>query len=167
MAIFPRPVSPRSAAGDLWAYLIEKRPHKWPLLGVSMALTGLIIWAFIVDANTNTMPTRNKITYFQSWDSTRSDAQVILQQKIDLAEREVALRRKQEGMQKLADMFGIEWREEAARNDRRRAEALKYLNADLDKKLAAARAKGAAAGEATSAPSTAPPASEPEPEGPQ
>jgi len=167
MAIFPRPVSPRSAAGDLWAYLIEKRPHKWPLLGVSMALTGLIIWAFIVDANTNTMPTRNKITYFQSWDSTRSDAQVILQQKIDLAEREVALRRKQEGMQKLADMFGIEWREEAARNDRRRAEALKYLNADLDKKLAAARAKGAAAGEATSAPPTAPPASEPESEGPQ
>jgi len=171
MAIFPRPVSPRSAAGDLWAYLIEKRPHKWPLLGVSMALTGLIIWAFIVDANTNTMPTRNKITYFQSWDSTRSDAQVILQQKIDLAEREVALRRKQEGMQKLADMFGIEWREEAARNDRRRAEALKYLNAELDKKLAAARAGGSAAkkdgaAEASGLPA-APPASEPEPEGPQ
>jgi len=141
MAIFPRPVSPRSAAGDLWAYLIERRPHKWPLLGVSMALTGLIIWAFIVDANTNTMPRQNKITYFQSWDSTRSDAQIILQQKIDLAERELALRKKQTEMQKVADMFGIDWKKDAARNDARREEALKYWNAELDKRLAAAKAK--------------------------
>lgn len=139
MAIFPRPVSPRSAAGDLWSYLSEKRPHKWPLLGVSTALTGLIIWAFLVDANTNTMPTRNKITYFQSWDSNRTDAQVILQQKIDLAEREIALRKKQKEMQKVADIFGIEWRKDAERNDTRRREALMYLNAELDRKLAAAQ----------------------------
>lgn len=151
MAIFPRPASPRSAAGDLWSYLIARRPHKWPLLGVSMALTGLIIWAFIVDANTNTMPRQNKIIYFQSWDSNRSDAQVILQQKIDLAERELALRKKQKEMQKVADMFGIDWRQDAARNDARRAEALKYWNDQLDKKLAAAKAEEKAGGVAGTA----------------
>lgn len=160
MAIFPRPVSPRNAAGDLWSYLIEQRPHKWPLLGVSAALTGLIVWGFIIDANTNTLPQRNKITYFQSWDSNRTDAQIILQQKIDLAEREIALRKRQQEMQKVADVFGIEWRKDAERNDARRREALDYLNADLDKKLKAARRE---AGEDMPAPATQDAAPDPVP----
>lgn len=141
MAIFPRPVSPRSAAGDLWSYLTERRAHKWPLLGLSMAFTWLIVWAFLVDANTNTMPTRNKIIYFESWDASRSDAAIILQQKLDLAEREARLREKQQDMQKVADMFGIEWRDEARRNDARRSEALKVLNADLDRRFLMAKAE--------------------------
>src|SRR3546814_12937909 len=63
MAIFPRPVSPKSAMSDLWSYFRENRPHKWPLLGLSVAFTWVIIWAFIVDANTNTLPTRNQLFY--------------------------------------------------------------------------------------------------------
>lgn len=141
MAIFPRPASPRSAAGDLWSYLTEKRSHKWPLLGLSVALTWVIVWAFITDANTNTLPTRNKIVYFQNWRSDRSDVAVILQQKIDLARRAEALRTKQKEMQRLADSLGIEWRDEARRNDARQAEALKQINALLDKRLAEALAR--------------------------
>ncbi|MCC6482395.1 MAG: hypothetical protein IT554_08315, partial [Sphingomonadaceae bacterium] len=60
MAIFPRPVSPKNAAGDLWGYLLEKRAHRWPLLGVSMALTWVIIWVFVIDANTNIKPKQNQ-----------------------------------------------------------------------------------------------------------
>ena len=141
MAIFPRPVSPRSAAGDLWNYLTEKRSHKWPLLGVSIAMTWMLVWAFLVDANTNTMPRQNKITYFESWNTPRPDSEIILEQMHDLERREQALRKKQKEMQKLADTFGIEWREEAERNDARRAEALKYIRAMLEKRLAEARAK--------------------------
>ena len=116
MAIFPRPVSPRSAASDMWSYLAERRAHKWPLLGLSVALTWVIIWAFFVDTNTNTMPRQNDIIYFQSWSEGRSDVDVILQQKRDLAERVRLLHEKQKEMQKVADMFGIEWREDARRN---------------------------------------------------
>ena len=141
MAILPRPSSPRSAGADLLNYLTEKRSHKWPLLGVSVALTWVIIWAFITDANTNTLPTRNKIIYFQNWRTDRSDVAVILQQKIDLARREEALRKKQSEMQRLADTFGIEWREEARRNDARQTEALKQINAMLDKRLTEAMAR--------------------------
>ena len=141
MAIVPRPVSPRSASSDLWSYLTEKRAHKWPLLGLSVTLTGLVVWAFVIDADTNTMPTRNKITYFSNWTSERSDVAIIMQQKIDLARREAMLRKKQKEMRKVADTFGIEWREEARRNDARRAEALKQLNAQLDRRLAEALAK--------------------------
>ena len=145
MTIFPRPVSPKSALSDLWGYFLEKRAHKWPLLGLSAALTWLIVWAFIVDANTNTMPTRNKIIYVQSWDAKRSDAAIILQQKIDLAKREAALQQQQKEMQGVADVFGIDWRAEEARNSARRKEALKQINGQLDARLAKAEAmeKGA------------------------
>jgi len=149
MAIFPRPASPRSAGSDLLNYLTEKRSHKWPLLGVSIALTWVIVWAFITDANTNTLPTRNKIVYFDNWRSDRSDVAIILQQKADLARREAALRKKQKEMQRLADTFGVEWRDEARRNDARRAEALKQINAMLDKRLAEAMARHARTGDSS------------------
>ena len=141
VAIFPRPVSPKSAMSDMWSYFRENRPHKWPLLGVSVAITWVIIWAFIVDANTNTMPTRNQIFYVQSWDANRSDAAIILQQKIDLAKREAAIEKKQKEMQGVADIFGIDWKADEARNTARRKEALKQINAQLDQRLA--KAEGA------------------------
>lgn len=140
MAIFPRPVSPRSAMGDFWSYFRQHRRHKWPLLGLSIALTWVIVWTFVIDANTNTMPTRNKIIYFQSWDADRTDTAIILQQKIDFAKREAALVKQQKKMQGYADAFGIEWRDEEQRNTARRKEAVKEINALLDKRLAKAEA---------------------------
>lgn len=158
MAIFPRPVSPRSAANDLWSYFRESRPHKWPILGLSAAITWVIIWAFVVDGNTNTMPTRNKIIYVQSWDANRTDAAIILQQKIDLAKYEVLLQNKQKEMQHVADLFGIDWRKDEARNRARRDEALKAINAQLDSRLAKAEA---AEGKAAPAPARPVPAQQP------
>ncbi|WP_031308922.1 hypothetical protein [Sphingobium sp. C100] len=145
MAIFPRPVSPKSALGDFWGYFRQQRQHKWPLLGLSVALTWVIVWTFIIDANTNTMPTRNKIIYVQSWDASRSDAAIILQQKIDFAKREAALVKQQQKMQGYADAFGIEWREEEQRNTARRKEAVKQINALLDERLVKAEATDKAA----------------------
>ncbi|MDI1294920.1 MAG: hypothetical protein PSY12_03415 [bacterium] len=141
MAIFPRPVSPKSAISDLWGYFRENRPHKWPVLGLSMAITYVIVWTFIQDANTNTMPTRNKIMYVQSWDANRTDAAVILQQKLDIARGEVALQKQQNRLQGYADAFGIEWRDEAARNAAKRKVVLKQVTADLDARLAKAQAE--------------------------
>jgi len=43
-------------------------------------------------------------------------------------------------MQHVADMFGIDWREDEARNRSRRQEALKQINAQLDSRLAKAEA---------------------------
>jgi hypothetical protein len=141
MAIVPRPASPKAAIGDLWSYFREDRAHKWPLLGLSAAVTWVIIWAFVIDGNTNTMPTQNKIIYVQSWDANRSDAAVILQQKLDVARYEVALQKKQKEMQNVADVFGIDWRADAARNAARRKEGLKRINAELDARLAKAEAE--------------------------
>lgn len=140
MAIFPRPVSPKSALTDFWGYFSARRAHKWPLLGLSAAITYVIVWAFIVDANTNTMPTQNQIFYVENWDTHRSDAAIILQQKMDLAKRESIIEKKQQDMQHVADMFGIDWRTDEARNTARRKEAVKQINALLDARLAKAEA---------------------------
>jgi len=77
----------------------------------------------------------------QSWDANRSDAAIILQQKIDLAKREAAIEKKQKEMQGVADIFGIDWKADEARNTARRKEALKQINAQLDQRLA--KAEGA------------------------
>lgn len=140
MAIFPKPVSPKSALGDFWTYFAQPRAHKWPILGVAMAITWVIVWAFILDAKTNTAPRQNKIMYFQNWNANRSDAVIIAKQKADLAKGEMLLEKKQKEMQKVADMTGIEWREEEARNRVKRQEALTAINKMLDARLAKAEA---------------------------
>lgn len=141
MAIFPRPVSPKSALSDLWSYFAERRAHKWPLLGLSAAMTWVIIWAFVVDGKTNIMPRQNKIIYVENWNANRSDAAIILQQKMDLARSEIAVKAKQKEMQGVADLFGIDWREDAARNAAKRTVAIKAINAQLDARLAKAEAQ--------------------------
>ncbi|WP_070156076.1 hypothetical protein [Sphingobium phenoxybenzoativorans] len=156
MAIFPRPVSPKSAFSDFWSYFTERRAHKWPLLGLSAAVTWIIIWAFVIDGQTNIMPRQNKIIYVESWDANRTDAAIILQQKMDLARSEVALRKKQKEMQGLADAFGIDWRADEARNTARRKEALKYINAQLDDRLAKAEAAEGKAAPASATPQGGP-----------
>lgn len=135
----PRPS--RGALGDLWAYLRQGHAHKWPLLGLSAAMTWLMLWVFIFSADTGTEPRRNKIIYFQNWRADRSDVEILMQQKRDLALNEARLLDRQEDMQKLADMLGIEWREEEARNTARRKEILKQINDKLDERLAKALAE--------------------------
>ncbi|CAN5403034.1 hypothetical protein BH10PSE12_BH10PSE12_14510 [soil metagenome] len=147
MSIFPRPVSPKSALGDFWSYFAERRAHKWPLLGLSAAFTWVIIWAFIIDGQTNIMPRQNKIIYFESWNADRTDATIIMQQKMDLARSEILVKKKQKEMQGVADAFGVEWRTEAARNSAKRTVAIRTINEQLDARQAKAEAqeKGAAA----------------------
>ncbi|AUW59990.1 hypothetical protein C1T17_00660 [Sphingobium sp. SCG-1] len=140
MSIFPKPVSPKSALGDFWTYFAQPRAHKWPLLGLAMAITWVIVWVFILDGKTNTGPRQNKIMYFQSWDANRSDAVIIAKQKADLAKGEMILEKKQKEMQKVADMVGIEWRDEEARNRAKRQEALTAINKMLDERLVKAEA---------------------------
>jgi hypothetical protein len=141
MAIFPRPVSPRSAFGDLRYYLLEHRAHKWPLLGLSVAMTWLLIWAFLIDSKRDDTRKQNEIIYIENDVGNRSDAAIILQQKMELARREVLLQKKQQEFQRLADKFGIDWRTDEARNTARRKEALKQINAALDARLAKAEAE--------------------------
>jgi hypothetical protein len=140
MAIFPRPVSPKRAWADLRDYLAEGRRHKFMFLMLAVAATWAIVWGFLLDSKTNTMPGR-QIIYVQNWSSDRTDVDRIEQQKKDLLKRQAAIKRKQQEFRKVADQFGIEWRKEAAAGDKREQEAVDALMARLDKMEAEARAR--------------------------
>lgn len=144
MAIFPRPVSPKRAWADLRDYLAEGRRHKLLFLVLAIAATWAIVWGFLLDSKTNTMPGR-QIIYVQNWTADRSEADIIAQQKKDLLRREAAIKRKQQEFRKVADQFGIDWRKEAAIGDKREKEAVAAVMARLDKMEAEARAKEKAA----------------------
>lgn len=150
MAILPRPVSPRSAFADLMLMFSADRPHRWGLLGVATALTGLMVWGFYLES----IPPKpeRQIIYVQNWVSSRKDSEIIRQQKIDLANYEAALAKKQKEFQRVADIVGIEWREDEARNTAQRQATVVQMQALLDKKLAAALAREAAEDAAANTP---------------
>ncbi len=146
MAILPRPVSPRSAFADLRLMFSADRPHRWTFLGLSCALTGIILWGFVLDSRIP--PKEREIFYVESWMNDRKDSDIIRQQKIDLANYEAALASKQKEFQNLADMVGIEWRKEEAENRARREAVIVAMQKLLDQRLEEALAREAAGGKA-------------------
>jgi len=144
MPIFPRPVSPRSAFADLREMFSPDRPHRWTLLALSATLTGLMLWGFVLDSRIPEPP--REIIYVESWMADRKDSDIIRKQIADLNAYEAGLVKKQGTYQKLADTFGIEYREEAARSEAQRKAVLAAIHKRLRERLAAAEAREAAGG---------------------
>lgn len=139
MAIFPRPVAPSSAFADLRDMFSRDRPYRWTLLGVSVALTGVLLWGFMLDSRTPPKP--REIFYVESWMSDRKDSDIIRQQIKDLAAYEAALAKKQREFQKVADSLGIDWRKDEARNSEQRKAVEAVIQKRLQERLAAAEAR--------------------------
>jgi hypothetical protein len=123
--------------------LREPRAHKWPLLALSVVLTGVIMWAFEYDSYS--LKPGPQIIYVESWMADRKDSTILKEQKADLALYEDALRKKQHEFQSVADTFGVEWRQEAERNSKERTEVIAAVNKRLDQKIAEAQKREAAA----------------------
>jgi hypothetical protein len=138
MPIFPRPVSPKSALADLREMFSADRQHRWTFLGLSVAITGVLVWGLMLDSRTP--PREREIIYVESWMADRRDSDIIQRQIIDLAKYEKALEGKQREFQKLADSVGIAWREDEIRNREQRRATIAAMNRMLKKKLADALA---------------------------
>lgn len=143
MPIFPRPARPREAFADLRALWSENPRHRWPILGLSMALTSVLIWAFYVDSKAPPPP--RQIIYVESWMADRKDSDVLKKQKADLARYEAALESRQKDFQGFADAFGIEWRADAERNAAQRKAVIEAVNKKIDERIVEAEAREAAA----------------------
>ena len=139
MALFPRPVSPRSALADLRDMFSPDRPHRLGFLALSVTLTAIILWGFVIDSRPP--PRERQIIYVESWMADRKDSDIIVRQLEDIAKYEVALAKKQNEYQKLADAVGIEWRADEARNRKTREETIAAVKKQLRKKLADALAR--------------------------
>lgn len=103
---FPRPSRPSALWADLRAFLATRQRHQLVFAVLSILLPGVLIAGFYVDSHVE--PPAPTMNFLPSWPATRTDAEIIAQQKIDQAKREKALAEKRRQYQKVADQLGID-----------------------------------------------------------
>jgi len=106
MSWFPRPVGPRAAIADLRAFMRQRSREQ--VIGAMLAVlvTAIIVIEFLVDSKIGTAPPP-QVVYMDSWSASRTDAEIIAQQKIDQAKRDKAEKEKQRQFQKLEKQLGM------------------------------------------------------------
>ena len=103
---------PRSAWADLRYFMWHQQPYRWVFLLASLLLTGITLMAFWADSRFEPEYHRD-IVYVEQWPLSRTDKQIIAQQKVDevvkqrrlAAEKREADKQRQffEGVKKKAD----------------------------------------------------------------
>lgn|SRR5436190_584429 len=107
MAVLPPMSSPRAAWRDLREFIRHReREH---VLGMIMAIlvTIIIVIIFLVDSQVNTSTPAQIITV-ELYDSNRTDAEIIADQKKDQAKKDAYAKEKQRQFQKLEKQLGMD-----------------------------------------------------------
>ncbi len=69
-----RPSDVAGGVRDLIAYIRTDRPHRWPLLGLSITIAGLVMWGiFRTEVPKDEGP---RLVYFENWRADRSEFDV-------------------------------------------------------------------------------------------
>lgn len=106
MSWFPKPVGPRAAIADLRAFMSHRSREQFIGAALAILVTMIIIIEFLVDSKINTAPPPT-VVEVQLYDSNRTDAQIVAQQKVDQAKRDARLKEKQRQFQKLENELGM------------------------------------------------------------
>jgi len=106
MSWFPQPSSPREALKDLAAFMRQRSREQ--LIGGALAVlvTAIIVIEFLVDANIGTAPPA-QIVEVELYPANRTDADIIADQKKEMAERAAWEKEKRRQFQKLEKRFGM------------------------------------------------------------
>lgn len=107
MSWFPRPSSPRAALGDLLAFMRQRSREQVIGAALSVLVTTIMVIEFIVDAKMGTAPPP-RITYVELYSPKRTDADIIAQQKKDMAEKQKFEEYKKREFQKLEKRLGMD-----------------------------------------------------------
>ena len=107
MAVLPPVSKPGVALRDLLAFLRQRSREQ--VIGAILAVlvTIIIVIIFLVDSQINTAPPP-QVVYVELYNSNRTDAEIIADQKKDQAAKEAAAKEKQRQFQKLEKQLGIE-----------------------------------------------------------
>ena len=106
MSWFPRPSSPRVLFEDLRAFISHREREHWIGAALALLITIIIVIEFLVDAKIGTAPPR-QVTYVDLYSSNRTDAEIIAQQRKDMAARIAAQKEQQRQFQKLERDLGM------------------------------------------------------------
>ncbi|MEO7276819.1 MAG: hypothetical protein ABIW33_02205 [Sphingomicrobium sp.] len=106
MSWLPRPSNPIAALRDLLAFMRHNSREQRIGAALAILVTAIIVIEFLVDAQTGmTLPT--EITFIESYPASRTDAQIIADQKKDQAIRDAAEKEKQHQFQQLEKRLGM------------------------------------------------------------
>lgn len=106
MSWFPRPSSPLVAFRDLRAFMRHRSREQ--VIGGALAflVTAIIVIEFMVDSKMGTAPPP-QITYAEIYPANRTDAEIVADQKKDMAAKLAAEKERQRQFQKLEKRFGM------------------------------------------------------------
>jgi hypothetical protein len=103
---FPKPVGPRAAIADLFAFMRQRSREQVIGAALAVLVTTIIVIEFLVDSKINTAPPP-RVVYAESWSLNRTDAEIVAEQKQDQAKRDSAANEKQRQFQKLEKQLGM------------------------------------------------------------
>jgi hypothetical protein len=106
---FPRPAKPATLFTDLRAFLASDQRHKLLIGVLAILMPMLIVYMFVRDGRTNIYPTGPQITYVSDWQNSRTDGEIVAQQKVDQKIREKADAERRASYQRLAKQLGIDY----------------------------------------------------------
>lgn len=89
MSFFLRPSGPRALWRDLAAFWRNRPRGQWIAALLALTMTGAIVYGFVLDSR-SLGETRAQVMFIDSWPADRTDDQIKVKQKADLAEREAA-----------------------------------------------------------------------------
>ena len=106
MSWLPSPSNPVAAVRDLAAFMRQRSREQ--VIGGALAflVTTIIVILFLVDPKINTQPPE-QVTEVELYPSNRTDADIIRDQKKDMAERAAAKKEKQRQFQQLEKQLGM------------------------------------------------------------
>ena len=107
MAVLPPVYRPSVALRDLMAFLRQRSREQVVGATLAVLVTIIIVIIFLVDSQINTAPPQ-QVVYVDLYDSNRTDAEIVADQKKDQAEREALARERQRQFQELEKKLGMD-----------------------------------------------------------
>lgn len=111
---FWRDVSPGGAVADLISEWRQPTPHRWPILGVSIAATFALMMLFLPEEQT-APPAKPVVTWITTFDPNRTDQQIVesnienqKRQDILRAAEEARVERRREAYRALGRATGLD-----------------------------------------------------------
>lgn len=106
MSWFPSPSSPVVAFRDLAAFMRQRSREQVIGGALAVLVTTIIVILFLVDPKVNTAPPP-QVTEVELYSPNRTDADIIADQKKDMAEKAAAKKEKQRQFQQLEKQLGM------------------------------------------------------------
>jgi uncharacterized membrane protein required for colicin V production len=107
MAVLPPVSRPSVAFRDLLAFMRQRSRDQVIGFILAVLVTIIIVIVFLVDSKINTAPPP-RVVYVELYDSNRTDAEIIADQKKDQAEKEAYAKAKQRQFQELEKKLGMD-----------------------------------------------------------